>query len=265
MATGESPMSTDKDIPQVASQLFAKVESDAYQAFLEANRSKEVMAFEDTFCAVTGIPIDSGDIVHTFSLGKNFNDQWSLHDMTLPYVLPEVAFSMTAYAIRTSFSTVVSEDGVEKISKLADFADKLLHPPCPPFAFCYGNAKQQHLLWRTPVNYSRAVFDIRVGKRILTIDLGEVLEAYGYTQSIFSEKGIYQDPKKKIPLASPYVIRGVDTVSLKNDTIGVIRKEVIDYQKEHPEDEAVNELIEKCSTYSFSTKWALSLLYVLNK
>lgn len=250
---------------QLASELYTSLYDDEFMSFMDVNEKKAVLCERDSYCAITGLPILKNTKVFPLDLGKNFNDQWSCFDLTLPYVRSDVAFCMTATAINKGFSSVISLSGVSKISKLNDFAKALVNPPEPPFSMCYGNAKQQHLLWRTPVNYSQEFFDVRVGKRVLSINLPEVKAAYEYTQSIFIEKGIYSDDKKQIPLYSPFLILGMESISLKNDTLGVIAPKIRNFLKENPDDKEVLQLVEACESYPFSTKWALSLLYALNK
>lgn len=121
-------------------------------------------------CAMCGTTIGPGDIYSPFEVTNTFMDRPSLADPFSYLACGHCTVVRSEKEFLQRFSkSVVTRDGFFKIASNDDQASFFLNPPAPPFLAFVSDATQQHLIWRTPVSYSKDVFQLRFGNRVLMI------------------------------------------------------------------------------------------------
>lgn len=90
--------------------------------------------------------------------------------------------------------TYACADGVFKLASNEDMASFLFNPPPAPFVAILSTTQQQHLIWRTPVNYNQERIVIRMGDELLVIRrkllLEEALPAWTSLCTLMKEQGL---------------------------------------------------------------------------
>ena len=64
---------------------------------------------------------------------------------------------------------VIDRNGVWRFARNCEIAYWLLNPPEPPFMMAILDQKQQHIWWRTPINWDRRLIRMRLGEKLLTL------------------------------------------------------------------------------------------------
>jgi len=132
-----------------------------------------VNAEHDTGCILCGMPILKGDLCthhkDTPYDGSSFVDRPSAANKFNEFICSCCLPLWTKDFLQTYSKSLVTEDGVFKLASNEDWASLLISPPKKPFMAFISNAQQQHLIWRTPVNYSPERFTIRIGSNRMTI------------------------------------------------------------------------------------------------
>jgi|APLak6261703504_1056268.scaffolds.fasta_scaffold02539_3 CRISPR type IV-associated protein Csf1 len=119
-------------------------------------------------CMMCGFPHAEGELVVSSSLSSTFTNWGDLannSDIVCGYC---AAVSQDPWT-QAWMSSVITESGVYKFASNNDIAFWLLNPPNAPFIMMRGDQKTQHLVWRTPVNYSPDVYQVRFGEKMLII------------------------------------------------------------------------------------------------
>ena len=137
-----------------------------------------IKAKKEGDCAHCGLHIRVGDLHVPFSVGPGFMDEHYLaakgSDMTCGYC----AVLMNKDALYSTAFGVFTETSVLPFRKWFDIDFELRHPPCTPFVMLYSTAKNQHMAWRAPVNFSQDLFSVRVGLRDVRINRPKLLRAF---------------------------------------------------------------------------------------
>lgn len=108
----------------------------------------------------------------------SFNNKLDLRAMSGTHVCGDcIALWNGDWMGRYSKSFACNE-GVFFLQRNEDVAAFLLKVPEPPFVAIFSTKKQQHMIWRTPVSYSKDVFFVRIDDEILTIRRERVLAAW---------------------------------------------------------------------------------------
>lgn len=92
---------------------------------------------------------------------------------------------------------VIDRNGVWRFSKNCEIAHWLLCPPEPPFMMAILDQKQQHIWWRTPINWDRRLIRMRLGEKLLTLRpemLRKGLEAVRTLSDATSGRKQFQNP-----------------------------------------------------------------------
>lgn len=126
-------------------------------------------------CALCGLDIPEGDLCSPLSLGPGFMDDLSMSARGSHTICGHCGALLTADGLRKTGYGAFSAVGVAPFRKWADIAQQVTEPPEPPFVMAYATANNQHMAWRSPVNFSRDLFYVRVGLRDLKIRRQTVL------------------------------------------------------------------------------------------
>jgi CRISPR type IV-associated protein Csf1 len=127
----------------------------------------------DTECALCSMPIKKGDTcTHekntTFS-EDSFVDNNSAAKPGNEYICNCCVPLWTKEFLQSYSKSLVTKSGMYKLASNEEWASLLISPPKEPFMAFLSNAQQQHLIWRTPINYSTERFVIRVGANLFPI------------------------------------------------------------------------------------------------
>jgi len=136
-----------------------------------------VPAARESLCAMCGLPIAVGDLSKPFTVGPNFTDDLSLAQRGSAHICGYCVPLLSASGLLASGFGAFGADGVKPFRKWSDVTAALLHPPRPPFVMVYATAKNQHMAWRAPVNFSTQAYRIRVGLRDLLVRRDILLRA----------------------------------------------------------------------------------------
>ena len=121
-------------------------------------------------CTYCGLPIKKGDPSGLFAVGNTFMDKLSLASPGSPRICgycTQLTKKEFLYPARKGWA--YSYSGRHEFSKWKDIHQVLKNPPEAPFVLTYATAKNQHMAWRSPVNWSQDFFRVRVGLRIVSI------------------------------------------------------------------------------------------------
>lgn len=132
---------------------------------------------EEGVCCMCGTGLHPGDLFTQTSLGDGFTDG---PDMALPggkCTCGDCTTMMRMKPLMDSGYGVFTEKKHIPFRKWDDITNALLNPPEEPFVACYATSKSQHMAWRSPVNYSREAFRVRVGSRSLLIRRQRLIDA----------------------------------------------------------------------------------------
>lgn len=114
-------------------------------------------------CALCGVAIAVGDFCLPAKYGPGFVDAPTLAARHSPYFCGWCPAMMTVEYLRATKIAAFSLAGALPFSGWADVARVLMEPPEPPFILMRGTKNNQHMIWRTPVSYSRDYYYARVG------------------------------------------------------------------------------------------------------
>lgn len=141
----------------------------------------------DCDCALCGRDIAVGDYCEPFKPASGFTDCPSLAAPASRTVCWQCKALWSKDFLMTYAKSVITPAGFFKFASNTAIASAMLHPPEPPFVIIHSTAQQQHLIWRTPVNYSRERFVIRFGTRLFTVSHRRLLAAVTAMDTIFAE------------------------------------------------------------------------------
>jgi len=136
-------------------------------------------AGHDDNCAFCGRPIATGDDCSPANdyLSNSFMDFSSMANQNGEYICDTCPTVFKKEWLMNYSKSAVTMDSVYKIASFENLLSMLLNPPAPPFMLFMSDAQQQHLVWRTPVNYSREVFHLRFGQNIVRVNRAHIQAA----------------------------------------------------------------------------------------
>lgn len=144
-------------------------------------------------CSVCGAPLVLGQPVDALDLPNTFTNhsalahpggKWRCGACTV--VMSRVDFQ------RSASSVLITQDGIYPMMQKAHRAWALQTPPETAFALCIQNAKQQHIVWRTPLTINAQQTLVRIGDQVIRIRrevLRQAAAQAGLLASLKSEKG----------------------------------------------------------------------------
>lgn len=133
-------------------------------------------------CVYCGLHIGIGDFYTPFAPGPAFTDAQSLANKGGSMTCGHCTVLLTNENLRATGYGVFSAQGAWPFRKWAAVSKAIETPPEGPFVMTYATANNQHMAWRSPVNYSRDLFYVRVGLRDLKIRRPKLLAAIETSQ-----------------------------------------------------------------------------------
>lgn len=128
-------------------------------------------------CLMCGFEHQEGDLVVDSNLSGSFTNWADLAAPSSNVVCGYCASASQDPWTQAWMHSVITEQGVYKFASNNDIAYWLLNPPNTPFVMMKGDQQKQHLVWRTPVNYSREIYQVRIGEKMVTIRLKHLIAA----------------------------------------------------------------------------------------
>jgi len=110
--------------------------------------------------------IATGDLCQRFAPQATFMNNAELAARSSPVISGYAAALWTAPVMVRTQQVVMTRDAVYPIRKDVHRAWLFLTPPEPPFLAVCSDSMRQHLIWRTPVQWSTCAFTVRVGNRL---------------------------------------------------------------------------------------------------
>lgn len=173
---------------------FTEIISPSYIAVTSLARSPEALEKEIEFdlcgiplpeseneehCVYCGVHLQTKDLACLVGkFNSYFNDNAHLANPSGKYacaacdaVTSQAALNLTGKGVFALNSPKIP------FAKREDVCAALLNPPDAPFIMCYATAKNQHMVWRSPVNYSKDMYYVKVGLRSLKIRRLVLIEA----------------------------------------------------------------------------------------
>jgi len=206
-------------------------------------------------CAMCGKVHHIGDGVFPFEPETSFTDIASLSDPTSRYTCTACVAIWNGEIMRAVGRTVINSEGVFPANKSMHIAYWLLNPPKPPFLFMLSDQQLQHLAWRTPVNYSQKIFQIRFGSKLLTIRRDRLTDAVASCNTLCAAASV---GRKGAALKSPFMSLTRDLDSVRH---GKFNPNVLKAVASNPE---LSVHIDRINQLSPGEMWALStVLYAV--
>ena len=123
----------------------------------------------DGCCAMCGTHISVGDICAPLRISQKFVDENCFAAPGSKIICGACASLQGKDALSSTWQGVLSMAGARPFARWMEIKASLLDPPEPPFVAVYGTSRQQHMVWRAPISYSRELFYVRVGMENLLI------------------------------------------------------------------------------------------------
>lgn len=182
-------------------------------------------------CAVCGVSLRAGDPVDDLVLPPSFTNHNALAHPGNPWRCGACTAVMTRSIFQMGASSVlICRDGIFPIMKKEHRAWALQTPPDTPFALCVQNAKQQHVVWRTPVTLSKEQILIRVGEQVVRLRRSLLLKAADearYLAQLKSEKGRPVKDAIESPFVADWKFQSSDGGRLKRFVYKLLEQEQI--------------------------------------
>lgn len=141
-------------------------------------------------------------MVVPFSPGSSFTDYASLRKPYSGVICGWCAATWNEDFTQKAIRTVMCEEGVFPAASSADIAFWLANPPAGKWIWIMGDQKRQHLVWRTTVNTSQEIFQVRYGENLLTIRRQMITQAIEAARRLAAAASV---GRKGAPLKSPFV------------------------------------------------------------
>lgn len=134
------------------------------------------LAEADTACGMCGIGLSRGqaccDILKKFD--DTFTNRADLVEGSRLVCMHCAAVWDESFWLSTGANGYTDGDEVVQLLSGQDKIRFLLDPPKPPFIVYQKVAQQQHMVWRSPVNWDRRRIFVRLGDEVMTLDLQKV-------------------------------------------------------------------------------------------
>jgi CRISPR type IV-associated protein Csf1 len=180
-------------------------------------------------CAMCGKLHNKGDSVFPFKPDDSFTDVSSLAVPGSPVMCGACVGVWNEEFTQKYMNSVICSEGVYPFASNNDIAYWLMNPPKPPFMLMIGDQKRQHLVWRTPINHSREIYQVRFGSKLLTIRRSRLAPALEACDQLSAAASI---GRKGGALKSPFQSMARALKDIKHSKIN---SKVYDVVKSNPE------------------------------
>lgn len=155
--------------------------------------------------------------------------------------------------------TVITDEGIYPAASNDHLAYWLTNPPAGSWLFLQGDQKVQHLVWRTPVNTSQEVFQVRFGELIFTIRREHLMAGAKAASELAQVATALRGATRGAAFKSPFISLSRDVDSLRQ---GQLRAELLVAAQTDPR---VRELCATISSLTAGELWGLTaVLYAAN-
>lgn len=229
------------------------------QVYLSAAKLQPVGADRvetDTHCTMCAAPLPAGTMANKVvpaTFGDAFNNKLDLRALSGTHVCGACQALWSKDWLQKYSKSYACAEGVFKLASNEDQAAFLLNPPEPPFVAILSTRQQQHMIWRTPVSMSQALFYVRMDGDILTIrrqHLMDALQAWKHTVDLMANT---LPEGRKRPLKGPPA--WIDR-QLESSTTGMLREDVEDLLRQVGDTWAIDQL----NSLSVGEWWALNIV-----
>lgn len=207
-------------------------------------------------CALCGYAHDVGDIVAPFVPSDTFTDFTALRGQGSRTACGWCLVTWNADFTQRYTKSIICEGGVFPAASNDHIAYWLTNPPAGEWVMMQSDQKRQHLIWRSPVNTSSEVFQLRYGELILTVRR-EMLAKGAAAATLLAQKASVG--RRGAPLKSPFVRLSRD---LDDPAHGLLRHDVYAMRDSDPEAASAIDTIAKLTPGEL---WGLTaVLYAAN-
>jgi CRISPR type IV-associated protein Csf1 len=159
--------------------------SAVYRAAAKLTPTGNDIVPSDTHCVMCAAKLAAGTKANRLIFkGKDitfddaFNNKLDLRAMTGSHVCGDCSVLWSKDWMQKYSKSFACSEGVFSLAKNEDIAALALNPPSPPFVAIFSTKQQQHMIWRTPVSYSKDYFFVRVDGDVLSINRPKLLAAW---------------------------------------------------------------------------------------
>lgn len=221
----------------------------------------------DTACMFCGKPIPIGSSCQPVKLGRGsfMDDAWfPIRSQVSCLHCVAMTSSKVAKKLGSANCIVYTLDGALPIAKDAARAWFLLTPPEPPFVVtASATINFQHLIWKSPVTYSRELIHVGWPTRTMTIRHSVLMRAVEVCRAVAAaameaKEAALKESKKKgakvKPMTHPYICLDRELSDLNH---GIIRPDIAALAKTIP---AIADGLAFLKGLSLGETWALATL-----
>ncbi len=173
-------------------------------------------------CAMCGFPHETGEMVAPFAPEGSFTDYASLRKPSSGVICGWCAATWNADFTQKALKSVMCDEGVFPAASNADIAYWLANPPKGNWIWVMGDQKRQHIVWRTTVNTSQEIFQVRFGENLLTIRRQMIPKAIEAAKRLAAIASV---GRKGAPLKSPFIRISRD---MDDNAHGRIRRDLVE-------------------------------------
>lgn len=195
-----------------------------------------------THCVMCAVVLEVGAKAYKLTkntFDDNFNNKFDLRAPTGTHICGDCDVLWSRDWMQKYSKSFACKDGVFSLAKNDDLSALILNPPNPPFVAIFSTKQQQHMIWRTPVSYSRDYFFVQLDGDVLTIRrtvLLSALQAYRKAEEIMAT--VKPEGRKKV-LKPPAALFSRE---LASSQIGQLRTDVEALLRQTGNDVIVEEL-----------------------
>lgn len=162
-------------------------------------------------CAMCGVAHQQGDPIAPFSPDESFTDWAELGSPQSRVICGWCAGVWQRPFMDTYSKSIASSEGFFPCASNDHIAYWLLNPPEPPFVMYLSDQRIQHIVWKASPNYSKKLFTVRFGNRMLVVRPDKLKAAKASIEEIVIQVNLQSVKKIKTPFSS--LARGLDDVS----------------------------------------------------
>jgi CRISPR type IV-associated protein Csf1 len=132
----------------------------------------------DTQCGMCGGSILKNEPVTELKFPTSFTLHGELYDSSLSHRCGHCSAIYETGPFLLDLATgIYNRDGFHAVAKKVNRGWAFIDPPEPPFVFSIQVNRNQHMLWRTPVCYSRDLISFRLGEKVFHARRQAIVEA----------------------------------------------------------------------------------------
>lgn len=212
-------------------------------------------------CVMCGLEYSVGDKIVPFLPPKSFMDYSALRNQGGSHICGWCNTVWSKVFSQNYLKTVICSEGIFPASSNDHIAYWLLNPPEGQWLFLQSSQKVHHITFRTPINYSRDVYQIRMGENLVTIRRNMLIEGTQAAKELteVANQIRYASGKRGTALKSPFVSLSRDFDALSH---GALRHDLITKANEMP---SLQTHVKTITRLTAGELWALTaVLYALN-